>query len=183
MRARKIFLRVVVVVTALVLCAGATIYFLLRPRSYEWREITSTDNQFRVSLPAAPSLLETSEKSMDGRPFVSHVLKSTPVDRVYYVVSWWENPAQKDLTPEELFARFPLCGISLFHGRVIGERDLTVQGHPAKFIMIMGGSLTVEDLAIRAGNRVYSLTVSDPRNVALEGENIKKFFHSFRLEQ
>jgi len=179
MRLRNICLGLV---AALLLCGGAAVYFL-RARSYEWREITSSDSQFRVNLPSDPSLSVSNEKSTDGSPFVSHILKSTPADRVFYVVSWWENPTQQGQTTEELFAHFRQCDINVFNARVMSEKDVKVQGYPAKLIFIMGGNgLIVENLAIRADTRVYSLTVLDSRAV-LERENIRKFFGSFRLEQ
>jgi hypothetical protein len=166
----------------LVLCGGAAIYFL-RARSYEWHEITSSDNRFRLSFPSHPSLLETNETSTDGRPFVSHTLKSSPAERVFYVVSWWENPGQSGQTTEELFAHFRQCAIDVFHTRLVAERDVAIQGYPAKLTFILAGDgSTVENLAIRADGRVYSLSVLDPR-ATLEKENIQKFFGSFRLEQ
>ncbi len=183
MRLRKIFLGLSFLIAALMLCAGAAIY-ILRPRSYEWREVASSDNRFHLSFPSTPSLLETGEKSADGRQFVSHMLKSNPADHVFYVVSWWENPAQRDQTTEELFARFRQCDIKVFQARVEGEKDAKVQGYPAKLIFIMtGNGLSVENLAIRAGNRIYSLSVVDSRVSPLEKENIQKFFTSFKLEQ
>jgi hypothetical protein len=182
MRLRKISLGLMSLVAALVLCVGTAIHFL-SPRSYQWREVASSDIRFHVSFPSNPSLLETNEKSMDGRQFVSHMLKSSPADRVFYVVSWWENPAQRDQTTEELFARFRECDIKVFQARLQGEKDVKVQGYPAKLTFIMAGNgLTVQNLAIRAGSRVYSLSVVDSRAV-LERENIQKFFGSFRLEQ
>ncbi len=182
MRLRKIFLRVAVGVMVLVLCAGAAVYFLLKPRTYEWRDTTSSDNQFRVSLPSNPSLLDTNEKSKDGLPFTSHTLKSSPRDRVFYVVSWWENPVQGNLTTDELFEHFRQCGIKVFRPGFVREHNVNVHGHPAKFVFIVTGNFFVENLVLRAGNRVYSLTVMDPR-VVQERENIWKFFGSFKLLQ
>jgi hypothetical protein len=182
MRLRKILLGLTLLVGVLALCALAGIHFF-GPRSYQWREVTSSDSRFRISFPSNPSLLETNEKSMDGRPFVSHTLKSTPADRVFFAVSWWENPAQQDQTTEQLFAYLRECVGNSFRARPIGERDLRVQGYPAKLtVFISGSGLMVENLVIRARSGSYSLWVLDSRTV-FEKENVQKFFGSFRLEQ
>ena len=181
MRLQKASVGLMLLAVALVLCGGAAIHFL-KPRTYEWRVVASSDNRFRVSFPSDPRLLETNEKSTDGRPFVSHMLKSAPAERVFYVVNWWENPAQQDQTTEELFAHFRQCVGDSFRARLMGKKDLRVQGYPAQLNVFMSGSGLVDNLVIRAGSRVYSLWVLDSR-AALERENIQKFFGSFRLEQ
>jgi hypothetical protein len=180
-RLRKIAFGLMFLMVALLLCGGAAIHFL-KPRAYEWREVASSDMQFRISFPSNPLLLETNEKSTDGRPFVSRTLKSTPADRVFYAVSWWENPDQHDQTTEELFAHFRQCVGGSFRARLIGEKDLKVQTYPAKLNVFMSGNGLVENLVIRAGSRVYSLWVMDSR-AALEKENIQRFLGSFRLEE
>ena len=181
-RLRKFYLGILFFLTLLVLSSGVAIHFL-RARSYQWRDITSSDNRFRLSFPSDPSLLETNEKSADGQPFVSHMLKSSPAQRVLYVLNWWENPAQRAQTTEEMFKHFRRCDVDVFHTRLVGERDVEVQGYPAKLTFITAGDgSTIENLAIRADGRVYSLWVLDPR-ATLEKENIKKFFGSFRLEE
>jgi len=178
----KILLASAVVVAVLVTCGAVGAYYFLRRRSYEWHEITSSDNKFRVSFPSKASLLETNEKSTDGRPFVSHTLKSSPADRVVYSVNWWENPTQKNLTAQDLFAMVRQTDVNVFHARVSNEKDLKIQGCPAKLIFVMAGNgVTVENLAVRAGDRVYSLWVVESEAMR-EKENIQKFFGSFKLQ-
>jgi len=179
MRFRKLWLILGTILIASALCGWAAIHWL-SPRSYVWREVESSDNQFRVSFPGTPSTSQKADKSADGRIFVSTIIRSSPVRGVIYAVGWWENPSQRDQTTDELFAHFRECNISVFHGAV-SQKDAEVQGHPAKYTFVLAGNgLIVENLAIRVGPRVYSLSVLDS-SAYLEKENIQRFFYSFTL--
>jgi hypothetical protein len=179
MRRRKQWLILAAVGVTLALCVCAARYWL-EPRSYRWVQVVSPDSKFRVSIPGTSSIAQTAEKTLDGRPFVSNMIKSTPARSVIYAVSWWENPTQKDRSTEELFAHFRECDINVLHGAV-SEKNATVQGHPANYAFVLGANgLMVWNLTIRVGPRIYSLSVLDPSGFS-EKDNIQKFFKSFAL--
>jgi hypothetical protein len=82
-----------------------------------------------------------------------------------------------------LFSDFRECNINAFHGNIAGERELNVQGYPAKMTVVFAPNrLVVENLVIRVGPRLYSLSVLDSTG-RLDISNIKKFFASLSLQQ
>jgi hypothetical protein len=119
----------------------------------------------------------------DGSKFVSNWLRSSPTHGVIYALAWWENSAQKNKSTNELFSDFHECNINAFHGNIAGERELDVQGYPAKMTVVFAPNrLIVENLVIRVGPRLYSLSVLDSTG-RLDISNIKKFFASLSLHQ
>lgn len=181
MRFRKWWVRLgAAAMLALVLCFVAAIYWLT-PRSYQWRDFSSPDHQFRLSLPGTASNSQRSELSADKRSFVSYEIRSSPAKRVLYAVNWWENPAQQAQTTEELFAHLQECGVSAFHAAPLGEKQTTIQGHQANIAVFMAGDgLMIDNLVVRVGPRIYSLWVVDPELIR-ETKNVQRFFSSFNL--
>jgi hypothetical protein len=181
MRPRKLWLGLGIVASVLVLF-GVTAIYLLSPRSYQWHEVVSADNQFRVQFPGAITTSQQVDKSATGKPFAAYNIKSSPTGRVVYAVNWWENPDRTGQTTEELFAHFRQCGVNVFHAVAMSKKDGHVQGHPAEYTFYLAESgLMVGNLAVRVGPRVYSLWVADP-SLFQEKENTQRFFKSFTLQ-
>jgi hypothetical protein len=181
MRLRRLWLGLGIVASVLVLCGLAATY-LLSPRSYQWREVVSSDNQFRIDFPGTASASQQVETSAAGKEFVSYNIKSSPASRVVYAMNWWENPDQTSQTTDELFAHFRQCGVNVFHAAAVSKKDVQVQGHPAEYTFYVAeNGLMVGNLVVRVGPRVYSLWVADP-SLFQEKENIQKFFKSFALQ-
>ena len=156
---------------------------LERFRPYDWKQVVSQDRQFRISFPGNPTTSQEDSTASDGRKFVSNRLTSSPTPGVIYAVAWWENPAQENKSTNELFSDFRECSIKAFHGNISRERELNVQGYPAKMTVVFApNSLVVENLVIRVGPRLYSLSVLDSTG-RLDITNIKKFFASLSLYQ
>jgi hypothetical protein len=150
-------------------------------RPYEWQQVQSPDSQFRISFPGNPNESQMTETATeDGRKFLSHKLAVSPAHGVLYRLDWWENPAQKGKSTNELFTDFRNCNITVFHGKILSEKDAEVQGYPARDTLLAANGQLVVNRVIRVGPRVYSLWVSDSPWRMGRGD-VKRFFGSLSL--
>ena len=181
MRARRRWIAFAIAVIAIALC-GWTATNWKRFRPYKWQQVESPDAQFRISFPGNPAASQESMTATDdGSKFVSNRLTSSPVHGVIYALNWWENPAQKDKSTNKLFADFRDCNIKVFHGKILSEKEIDVQGHPAiDTVVFAANGLVVENRVIRSGPRFYSLSVLDSSG-RLDRENVQTFFGSLSL--
>ena len=180
MRNGKQWAGLAVAVIAVVLCGWTAVNWKsLRP--YEWRQIQSPDSQFRISFPGTPIASQTSESAIEGgSKFVSYRLAVSPAHGVVYALSWWENPAQRDKSTDELFADFSNCNINVFHGKIVSEKNVDVHGYPAKDTLLVANGQLVVNRVIRVGPRLYSLWVFDSSWHLRRGD-VKRFFNSLSL--
>jgi len=180
MRIRK-WIGSAIAVIVVVLCGWtAANWKSLRP--YEWQQVRSPDSQFRISFPGDPNESQISETATDGGKFVTYKLAVSPARGVLYTVNWWENPAQKGKSTNELFADFRDCNIKVFHGKIVSEKDIVFQGYPAKDTMLAANGQLVVNRVILVGPRVYSLWASDSPWHMGRGD-VKKFIGSLSLHR
>jgi hypothetical protein len=166
--------------------AAATILALLtltacnRAPVIDWHQVDAPDGTFSVTLPGDPVKEDKPTKSITGGSFVSHSFKtrsSNNVGNAAYACAWWEDPTLKDRTPEQILDNLRDIVISGLQGRLLEEKRLTIQGHPARDIRaILPGH--DYDNRIVVGNRVYSLMVSSKKR---DSKNVDKFFKSLVL--
>jgi hypothetical protein len=180
MRNSKQWAGLAVAVIAVVLCGWTAVNWKsLRP--YEWRQIRSPDSQFRISFPGNPIASQTSETAIEGgSKFVSYRLAVSPAHGVVYALSWWENPAQRDKSTDELFADFSNCNIKAMHAKTVSEKRVEVEGHPAQDTLLAANGQLVVNRVIRVGPRIYSLWVFDSSWHLGRGD-VKRFFNSLSL--
>jgi hypothetical protein len=180
MRGSRLWIAFTLAVTAIAICGWtATNWKKFRP--YDWQQVESPDAQFRISFPGTPTGSQESKTASDGSKFVSNRLASSPAHGVIYALSWWENPSQRSKSTDELFAEFSDCDIKAFHGKILSEKEVNVQGHPAKDTAVLAGNgLIVENRVIRVDSRLYSLWVLDSSG-HLDTGSIRKFFSSLSL--
>jgi len=179
-RKRWMALTVMVVVVAL---GGWTANNWRSLRPYKWQQVESPDAQFRISFPGNPvASQETMTATEDGSEFVSNRLTSAPAPGVIYALNWWENPAQNDKSTDKLFADFRDCNIKVFQGKILREKEIDVQGHPAiDTVVLAANGLVVENRVIRAGPRFYSLRVLDSSGRLDHRKDVQTFFSSLSL--
>lgn len=149
-------------------------------RSYQWQAVQSADGHYRIIFPANPAASQL--QMLNGSKFVFHRLSASPRRDVTYAVSWWENPSQQDKTTDELFAHFRECDITTFHGNIVSEHRVSVQGYSAQDteISVGNGGLAVANRVVRVGPRMYSLWVIEPAGHR-DAASVKRFFDSFSL--
>jgi len=149
--------------------------------SYEWQQVQSPDSQFRISFPGNPIASQASETAIEGgSKFVSYRLAVSPARGVLYALTWWENPAQKDKSTDELFADFSNCNIKATHAKTVSEKRVEVQGHPAQDTLLAANGQLVVIRVIRVGPRIYSLWATDSAWHMGRGD-VRRFFTSLSL--
>jgi hypothetical protein len=152
-----------------------------RFRPYEWRQVQSADAQFSISFPGNPTASQESNTASDGSKFVSSMLISSPANGVTYALSWWENSTQTNKSTDTLFADFRDCGIKAFHGKVVSEKELNVQGYPATDTVVLAANgAVVVNRVIRVGSRFYSLWVVYSLG-HIDRANVRKFLGSLSI--
>lgn len=180
MRARILWIGFAVAVLAIALC-GWTATRWTRSHQYRWEQVESPDARFRISFPVRPTASQEHNTAADGTDFISNRLAASPRKGVIYAISWWENSAQMGQSTDELFAKFRDCNISVFHGKIVSERDIVVHGYRARDTEVWSSSgLIVHDRTIRAGSRLYSIIVLDSSGHR-DRDNVYKFFDSMTI--
>jgi hypothetical protein len=180
MRTPRQWAGLAVAVLAVVLC-GWTAANWANLRPYGWQQVQSPDSQFRISFPGNPIASQTSETAGEGgNKFVAYRLVLSPAHGVLYRLDWWENPAQRDKSTDELFAYFDKCNIEGMHAKIMSEKRVEVQGHPAHDTLLAVNGQLVVNRVIRVGPRVYSLWASDSEWHMGRGD-VKRFFSSLSL--
>jgi hypothetical protein len=168
-------------------CVAATLLALLtatgcnRTPAYEWRPLEAPDGTFSVAFPGDAVQEDAPTKSVAGGSFISHSFKSRASKNAAYGCSWWEDPSVRDRTAEQILDAARDNGLSGVSGRLLGEKRLTVQGHPARDIRaIARGNAAYDNRLVVVGNRLYTLLVLDVSGTR-DSENIARFFDSLVL--
>ncbi len=163
-------------------CATAIILALLtltacnRAPVYEWHQIEGPGGTFSVALPGDVVKQDTPVKS--GDPFVKHIFRVKTSENESYACVWWEHPIP-GLTPEQSLDNLRDSVLAALQARLLDEKRLTVQGHPARDIRaIAGDDPSFDNRIVVVGNRVYSLMVSSRKR---DSKNVDKFFKSLVL--
>jgi len=179
----RMWIGIAVASTAIALC-GWTAANWERLRPYDWKIIGSQDAQFRIAFPRNPTASQENTTASDGSTFVSNKLTSSPAHGVTYALAWWENPSQNDKSTDELFADFRDCYIKIFHGNIVEEKAVNVEGYPAKDTLVFApNGLVVANRVIRVGPRLYSLWVLDSTASHLDITSARRFFSSFSVRR
>ncbi len=180
MRAKILWIGFGIAVAAVALCGWTAIRWTRAPQ-YNWEQVESPDARFRISFPSKPTPSQEQDTAVDGTHFTSTRLTASPSKRVIYAISWWENPAQKDKSTDELFTQFRDCNIKVFHGMIVSEKETTLQGNRARDTEVWApGGLIVFNRSIRAGSRLYSVMVIDSSSHR-DTDNVYKFFDSMTI--
>jgi hypothetical protein len=145
----------------------------------DWKEYTWKAGGCSVLLPGAP----TEQTRQVGGGQTVHLL-SAEVGKVAYVLSYAETPKLAKATAEDIekaFAHARDQAVTQFKGKVIGEAERKLNGHPGREILIEAPGLGVYRVRLYlVGPRLYQVIVLGPREVAL-GKESDRYLDSFRL--
>ena len=167
--------------------AVATVLLILtltscnRTPRYAWHQLAASDGTFSVTLPGDSVQQDTPTNSKTGGSFVSHSFHVRASKNAAYGCSWWEDPSLKNQTPEQILDAARDHGLSGAQGKLISEKRLTVQGHPARDIRgVVRWNSAYDNRLVVVGNRLYTLLVLDVTGKH-DGENVERFFNSLTL--
>jgi len=159
-----------------------------------WKEFSSAEGQFTVSLPGTPKADIVNVGTPFG-PLKSHffVLES---DKFLYYVSYVDVPAGPQ-TPEENKAALDASrDRALANHRLISENDITLEGIVGRDLLVDRNGLILKGRFFYARQRLYHVILTAPTNVVFRdgkpSANAKdrsdlfektsaKFFNSFKL--
>jgi hypothetical protein len=169
-------------------CLAATILVLLsstacnRKPAYEWHMVDAPDGTFSVSLPGEAAKVDTPTKSVTGGSFIAHGLNVRASKDAVYGCSWWEDPSRPTgQTAEQILDIARDGGLSSTNAKLLSEKRLTFQGHPARDIRaIARGNAAYDNRVVVVGNRLYTLLVIDASG-RHDTESIEKFFNSLQV--
>jgi len=169
-------------------CAAVAILALLassdcnRATLYEWHTFEAPDGTFSVALPGNAARKDIPTKSGTGGTFISHSLAVRASKSAAYACSWWEDPSLTGQTAEQILRTAEDSGLSGVSGRLLGEEQFTLQGHPARDIRgTTQGNAAYDNRLVLVGHRLYSLLVVDVSGKR-DSQNVKKFFNSLELQ-
>ena len=191
------------IMIVLVVLLGSSTMAQTRPAAVQednasgWKEFSSAEGQFKVSLPGTPR----SDIATVGTPFGE--LKShffvLETDTFLYYVSYVDLPAGPQ-TPEEIKAALDQSrDRALAKARLISENDITLEGIAGKELLVAGESgLILKGRFFYAKQLLYHVIVSAPSNVVFRDgkpspnakdrtdlfeQSSAKFLDSFRLSK
>lgn len=157
------------------------------------KEYVSRDGRFKVLFPATPNEIhETVESSMGKLPF--HMLICPFTSTVSYHLVYMDYPIyleSADLVKTALdnARQGTLARMAKEDPRVVKESDISIDGHPGRFLQIeLKGDAMVRMRIFVAGNRVYVVGLGSPKetpkvvNATNDYETIAtRFMDSFKI--
>jgi hypothetical protein len=149
---------------------------------YRWQTFRSPDGKFSVNLPGKPIVEEDEQIPVaGGNAATTHAVSTQPNDHVAYNCTYVEYPSLITQSPDEVLTEASNGGLKNVQGTLISEKQITVDGHPARDVQARAGeNSTYDTRLILVGNRLYMLMVVDTGKPRRDGKNIQKFFDSFK---
>ena len=147
-----------------------------------WTTHTSKDGGFSISLPRAPTESKQRVKTATGQLDVV-LLVAEGKNGAAYVVSYSDfPPAEVKPGTENKRLDFARDGaVASARGRLLSEKRIEVEGHPAREVVIAGkGETVVRQRLVAVGARLYQIMAVGPAG-ATSSKEAGAFLDSFRL--
>lgn len=151
-----------------------------------WKEFSSREGRFSARFPGVPTKtsfsVDTASGKLDTYSFV--LLTSTE-----YRIAYTDFPVDLESQDEKLLLDGARDGgISEVKGKLLEEKDISLDGHAGRFFKAELPSGRVARVRVYlVGNRLYQLLTiapensSSPNDIRLNETNTAKFFDSFKL--
>jgi hypothetical protein len=164
----------------------ATCGLIVRAQSTQpaaWTEYSSSAGRFTVLMPSKPE-----EKTMEApSDLVSGTMKMTTAvaitDTTVYAANFCDYPAEISKLPaKQVLDSAQKSAVSNMRGRLLGDEEITLKGHPGRAIRIESND---SQMLFRAriylvGNRAYQIIAIGPKHVVVS-RDAERFFDSFKL--
>jgi len=150
-------------------------------------EYISAAGRFKIRFPAVPQEFEGTNDTKLGQIASHIVMVGTDVTHAVNYTDYPMNIEQPELVKRVLNnARDGgLARVAKEEPRILSETDISVEGHPGKFLRVeLKGNGVLRYKLVVVGNRVYVLTVGTPKRPDAQAEYEKMataFFDSFKL--
>jgi len=159
-----------------------TVSFPVRAPQVAWKEFSSPEGGFLISLPRLPEMNKLTVQTRTGMvDAISFLAKDENANE--FMVTYSEYPAMNlgASRAEKIFdgARDGL--IIAQQGRLLGDTTVSLDRHPGRAIVVErpDGSI-LKTVCYLVDDRFYQLTV-ETRRIEEDVDSIDRFFSSFRL--
>ena len=164
----------------------------------EWKEFTSAEGKFSVSLPGRPAHQDSSFDTPIGKVKTHALLLDT--DMAYYNVSYTDFPSVGPLTPEQNKEMLDQTRDQVVSGdnRLISETEVTIGGTIGRELLVAKKDMILRSRVAYIQGRLYQLILIVQPTVAFRNgkpssntadrtdifeRTSARFFDSFKLTQ
>ncbi len=149
---------------------------------YRWQTFNSPDGKFSINLPGKPIVDQGQQVPVaGGDAAIIYGVGTQPNDHAAYNCTYVENANLITKSPDELLSIARDGGLKNAQGTLIAEKQITVDGHPARDIQAhTTGNSAYDARLVLVGNRMYMLMVIDTSKRSRDAKNVQKFFDSFK---
>jgi hypothetical protein len=151
------------------------------PQESSWKQVSSTDGRFTVSMPDEPRTNTIVTETREGR-LVTHTTSTTDQNLNEYQVSWTEYPHHESIEQRARSRTLERVRDALAisnDARVFQDSSITSEGHPARAFSMKkadGRILSVRIYFVK--NRFYQVMADTKPGYTDDGE---RFLNSFKL--
>lgn len=152
-----------------------------------WREFSSAGGRFSVLLPGTPTERIQPRDSPVGNLEVHDFILNTSA---YYNIRYIEYQSNLEESGDVKASLDSIIneGIKQAGGALLEEKDISLDGHPGRFVTVKaGGSYVMRINSYVVGNRIYQISITMkeagvPKAIAkFHDETAAKFLGSFKL--
>jgi hypothetical protein len=155
-----------------------------------WKDFTSKEDGFVVSLPTAPTIISKDNDYKFGTVTI-RAYTSNPRPNVVWRVAAHNYPEtfMSQIKPEKLIELMRDGMAKNAKGKADEVKQIKLDGHPGEeFVVLSSDPLTNKPLTIKTrlfavNSRIYQVTVIAPPTDDALGEETMRYFKSFRLSK
>ena len=150
-------------------------------------EYVSAAGRFKIRFPDVPKEFEGTTDTKYGQIASHFVMLNSDITHVVNFTDYPMNLEQPELVKGVLDGARDggLARVAKEEPRILSEADVSVQGHPGRFVCVeLKGDAIIRIKIVVVGNRVYVLSVGTPKRPDAQAEYEKRattFFDSFTL--
>lgn len=172
---KKAVARMLVTAVLMLASVSASIAMPLRTSRTTPVPFTSREGGFSVLMPGTP-MYKTRVLDTNVGQIIAHYFMLESQDGTYMVM-YNDFPMQPSDSHAMLSA---VRNGNAQGGKLIAERDISVDGYPGKLVQVEKGEYTVINAIFLVDQRLYQVMFSRPKTEALPAE-AAEFFRSFKL--
>lgn len=151
---------------------------------YRWQTFRAADGSFSMQFPGKPAASESPVQLAAGGTAVVDVITAQPRRDTVYTCSYFEDPRLASGTAEDALSSAREGSVSRVQGTVVNERNIEVDGYPARDVAVHARGNSLMDMRLIAvGRRMFALMVIDTDRQRPDSKNIQKFFDSLKFSK
>lgn len=152
-------------------------------KSSSWQEFTAASQGFSVEVPSTPDHIKQKIDIPNTRMILEYnTYISEPSDKVVYVISVWEYPAEVDMSHPEINLQDGFNGMlaALPDARVLSKEISDVQGFKSLEFHVKSEDILFQGKVIIVHNTLYQVFTVYRESVDMKSD-YTRFINSFKL--